>query len=135
MGVFLGLDIGTTKDAAVLVDCDQGSCAASAGVTHRAGEGDGLQNVDRHLSAVLAAVSALPETLRKQVRGIGVSTQMHGVLCRNAATGETSPLYSWQSRVDDLEALQKLPGCDKLRHGFGGATLGMLARGAVRAGR
>ena len=128
MGLFLGLDIGTTKDAAVLVDCGRGSCAASAGVTHRAGEGDGLQNVDRHLSAVLEAVSALPEALRKQVCGIGVSTQMHGVLCRNAATGETSPLYSWQSRVEDLEALRELPGCARLRHGFGGATLGMLAR-------
>jgi len=128
MSLFLGLDIGTTKDAAVLLDGETGCCVATAGVTHDAGDGSGLQSVDRHLAAIRKAVSSLPEELRKRTSGIGVSSQMHGVVCWNSRTGRTSPLYSWQSRIDDLELLQKLPGCRRLRHGFGGATLGMLAR-------
>ena len=128
MGMFLGLDIGTTKDAAVVIDGETRRCAAASSVAHDAGDGHGLQEVAKHLAAVREAVSSLPEELRSEVRGIGVSTQMHGVVCWNERTGETSPLYSWQSRVDDLESLRKLPGCGRLRHGFGGATLGMLAR-------
>ena len=128
MGLFLGLDIGTTKDAAAVIDGATAKCLAAADVTHGAGHGTGLQNVARHLEAVREAVTALPAELRRQICGIGVSTQMHGVVCWNERTMETSPLHSWQSRVDDLEALRKLPGCRRLRHGFGGATLGMLAR-------
>lgn len=127
MGLFLGLDLGTTKTAAVLMDGDSGRCVKAAAVVHDAALGNGLQDVPRHLEAVKKAVSALPEAERRRVSGIAVSCQMHGVVCWNEAE-ELSPLYSWQSRVDDLENLRRLPGCARLKHGFGGATLGMLGR-------
>ena len=128
MNLILGLDVGTTKTAAVLFDTDTLCCAACTGIVHHADEGSGRQSPARHLAAVREAVSALPADLRRTVCGIGVSTQMHGVLCWNTIPGENSPLYTWQSHTDDLEVLRKLPGCGRLRHGFGGASLGMLAR-------
>ena len=128
MNLILGMDIGTTKTAAVLFDTDTLHCAACPGIVHPADAGSGRQSPARHLAAVREAVSALPADLRRAVCGIGVSTQMHGVLCWNTIPGENSPLYTWQSHTDDLEVLRKLPGCGRLRHGFGGASLGMLAR-------
>ena len=128
MNLILGLDIGTTKTAAVLFDTNKLRCAACTGIVHHADEGSGRQSPARHLAALREAVSALPADLRRAVCGIGVSTQMHGVLCWNTVPGENSPLYTWQSQTGDLEVLRKLPGCGRLRHGFGGASLGMLAR-------
>ena len=128
MNLILGLDIGTTKDAAVLFDGDTFRCIACTGIVHHADTGSGLQDPERHLNAVRKAVNGLPKALRKGVRGIGISTQMHGVVCWNEVPGATTPLYTWQSRTDGLEQLRRLPGCGRLRHGFGGATLGMLAR-------
>ena len=128
MNLILGLDIGTTKDAAVLFDGDTFRCIACTGIVHHADEGAGRQDPERHLEAMCKAVNGLPAALRKEVRGIGISTQMHGVICWNTIPGTSTPLYTWQSRTDGLEQMLRLPGCGCLRHGFGGATLGMLAR-------
>ena len=60
MNLILGLDIGTTKTAAVLFDTDTLCCAACTGIVHHADEGSGRQSPARHLEAVREAVSALP---------------------------------------------------------------------------
>jgi len=127
MGLFLGLDLGTSKTAAVLVDGGARRCVGCSGAAHGAASGGGTQDLRRHLDAVRAVVAALPEADRRRVSGVAVSCQMHGVVLWNDS-GAVSPLYTWQSRVDDLDALCRLPGCGRLNHGFGGATLGMLGR-------
>ena len=44
MNLILGLDIGTTKTAAVLFDTDTLCCAACTGIVHHADEGSGRQS-------------------------------------------------------------------------------------------
>jgi len=133
MSVFLGIDIGTSKVAAVLVD-DTGKCLASHSIAHAASV-PGLpqeyaeQDPGILLDTAAAAVSALPESLRGGVSAIGVTGQMHGVVPLDKNGAACGNLVTWQDRRCDqpfLAALERKSG-HLLRTGYGCATLAWQA--------
>ena len=75
----LGLDIGTTKSAAVLLERKSGCPAAFASQAN--GAGTGRQSVPAILESLAEAVRGLPEEKRRRVGLIGITGQMHGVVC------------------------------------------------------
>jgi len=133
--VILGIDNGTTKAAAAVID-PGGKVLAEASVTHRADlprrEGRAEQDVRSLLDAAVQAVARLPLELRRRVAAVGVTGQMHGVLLTDEAGEAITPLITWQDRrvlagdfLDELNA--RVDGV--LRAGFGCATLAWLAAG------
>jgi sedoheptulokinase len=143
----LGIDIGTTKAAAVICAAD-GRVLAAAAREHRAGSprpgGRCEQDTAALLAAMRRAVRDLPARLRSRVCGIGVTGQMHGVLILDDAGRALTPLINWQDQRC-IESPAFLPGLTRrtghsLRTGYGGATLAWLAarralpRGAAAAG-
>lgn len=127
----LGIDLGTTKVAAVIVD-GQGKLLAVSSAAHHADLPGGVtgaeQDAQRILECAYAQIAALPATLRSQVAAVGVTGQMHSVLTV-ADDGMVSPLVTWQDRrcgADRLAQWNRHSGL-ALREGFGGATLARLA--------
>ena len=82
-------------------------------------------------------MAELPAELRAQVRAVGLTGQMHGVLLVGADGRAISPLITWQDgRCDEafLRRLHEKTG-HRLCSGFGGATLAwMRAHDALPAG-
>ena len=117
----LGIDLGTTKSAAVLYT--PGAAPVSCSRENQAGYG--TQSVEKILNSAIAAVRGLPEDLRKKVTEIGVTGQMHGVLAWSGT--EHSGLENWQSPLAQtsgtLKRITRIPGCENLASGFGFATL------------
>ena len=135
MSVTLGIDIGTSKVAAVLIDEDSKTpLAISSKSTNAEIEGKpscAEQDVSQIISVVDQCVLALPRDQREQVAAIGVTGQMHGVLLWNSGSEKTSRLVTWQDRRcnDDgfLEELQRKTRDSTIKSGFGCATLAWYA--------
>jgi sedoheptulokinase len=131
--MFLGIDIGTSKAAAVVAD-EGGRLAAAASRDHAAARpappGRAEQDPAALLEAAWAAVRDLPADLRRRVRAVGVTGQMHGVVLVDARGEAVSPLVTWQDgRCLEgvfLEDLASRTG-HALSTGFGCATLAWLA--------
>ena len=81
--VFLGVDVGTSKIAAVIAD-RQGIVHALVSADHRAQApsraGRAEQDAERLRASVLRTVQGLPSELRRRVQAVGVTGQMHGVM-------------------------------------------------------
>ena len=130
--LLLGIDIGTTKAAAVIV-ADDGTPVASASREH----GTGLpcpaaraeQDVEALLDAAADVVCELPDEARRSVRAVGVTGQMHGVVVLDAAGEPLTPLITWQDgrclEGGFLDGLNAAVG-GRLRAGYGCATLAWL---------
>ena len=119
----LGLDIGTTKSACVVRDTADDKLLFCRSLIHNASLGDGVQSVKKHREVLHELISAIPENLRKDIETIGVTGQMHGVLCWNEV--ETTELFTWQSQVEELAEIQKIDST--LQNGFGITTLASLS--------
>ncbi|MHB0939038.1 MAG: sedoheptulokinase [Armatimonadota bacterium] len=129
--MLLGLDIGTSKIAAVLVD-DAHRVRAVASQAHAARlpmpGGRAEQDSAVLEEAAWRCVCELPANLREQVQAIGLTGQMHGVLLTDAGGAAVSPLVTWQDgRCDEafLRELHEKTGY-RLSSGFGCATLAWL---------
>ena len=129
----LGIDIGTTTAAAVVVDRD-GKLLAEASVAHDADPSPrpdrAEQDVARLFDAATEAATRLPPALRRHVDAVGVTGQMHGVLLADQAGQAVSSLITWQDRrvLENgfLDQLNRRIGA-ALHAGFGCATLAYLA--------
>ena len=126
----LGIDLGTTKNAVVIVD-GNGTLLAVSAAPHKASYAVGTkgaeQNIAKTFSCLKMLIQQLPPELLHDVAAIGITGQMHSVL---VGTGETvSPLITWQDCRCGTERLQQFQTRSglKLREGFGGATLARLA--------
>lgn len=129
----LGIDIGTTKVAAVIADPSRRSILESTSLDHNAGvvnlkvPGSSEQSVEALFTAVTKAVSQLSSHARENVGAVGVTGQMHGVVLFNAEERGHSHLVTWQdARCNSgsfLSDLQSLTGERSLRSGFGVSTL------------
>src|SRR4030042_938531 len=99
--MFLGVDIGTSKVAAVIAD-GSGALAAVASADHHAGlsapAGRAEQDPEVLLNAAWRAVRELPADLRRQVRAVGLTGQMHGVQLLDSTGRSVSPLVTWQDQ-------------------------------------
>lgn len=145
--MYLGIDVGTSKVAAVIADAS-GALVVAASSPHGADlpvpAGRAEQDAAALVGAAWARVVELPADLRRRVRAVGVTGQMHGVVVLDAAGAPLGPLVTWQdgrclapgeTLLADLAARTGYT----LRSGFGGATLAWLAahgawpRGATAA--
>lgn len=147
----LGVDMGTSKIAAVLYDPVQ-ECVVhitsapvpamlapsavpakfcASGVPGEASEGaPALWDADAMLTTTAEAVRALPAALRARVGAVGASTQMHGVVVL-AEGRPATPFANWQDRACARTFLKRLRATTHrpaLAQGHGGTT---LARWAV----
>lgn len=130
---FLGIDIGTSKTAVVIID-REGKTIATVSKAHGAdilaGPGLSEQDPTRLLESVRSAVAALPAEAREGIAAVGVTGQMHGVLILDAKGEPVGPLVTWQDGrcgdPDFLEGLHSRTGM-RLRTGFGCATLAWYA--------
>lgn len=134
MSYCLGIDVGTSKIAAVIMDPVTRQVLDCAAVKTEAGiitvpAGFAEQNVEKIMQTLNTAVNALSADLRRKVTAIGVTGQMHGVMLWNDNT--TSPLYTWQdkraSKTGNLEDIRNLSGHDNLQDGYGAVTLAWMA--------
>ena len=147
--MFLGIDIGTSKVAAVIAD-DAGAvpAAGQGGLTPgrpavvslphvadlQAAPPRAEQDATALLDAAWAAVQDLPADLRRQVRAVGVTGQMHGMVLVDAHGAAYSPLITWQdgraAEAGFLDGLRSRTGY-QLSTGYGCATLAWLVRHGV----
>ncbi len=133
--MFLGIDIGTGKAAAVIVSDGRVLEAASRAYPGSTGE----QDAEALFAAAMDAVRDLPEAHRRAVMAVGITSQVHGVVCCDAAMRPLTPLINWQDRrvLRDpgfLPALEAATG-HPLAAGFGTVTLAWLDRhGGIPAG-
>jgi len=131
--LFLGIDLGTTTLSLVLYD------AASCAVIHQQtllhdsrlphAQGQSMQNAERIAELALNAISCVLDAF-PGVSAIGVTGQMHGILCLDEQGNPVSPLYTWQNQLADERI------CDEIRRktghavhpGYGHATLYALSQ-------
>ena len=131
--MYLGIDIGSSKAAAAAND-GAGATQASAARPYPT---EAVLPRRRHeqecallIEHAWAAVRALPEQVRGEVRGIGVTGQMHGVVCCDGEARPTGPLITWQDRraLEEegfLGGLREATG-HRLAPGFGSVSLAWL---------
>jgi sugar (pentulose or hexulose) kinase len=100
-GPALGLDIGTGKIAAVILD-SEGHVLAVASRPHQAATsappGHFEQDPQKLYSVARNVVRELPESFRKQVRSVGLTGQMHGVLLVDNQNQPVNLLITWQDQ-------------------------------------
>jgi xylulokinase len=106
--VYLGIDIGTSAVKAVLVDehdavVDQASAPLPVS---RPQEGWSEQNPADWWAATNAAVTALAGKLRKRVRGVGLSGQMHGATLLDASDRVLRPAILWNDGRSEAECAE-----------------------------
>lgn len=139
--LILGIDIGTSKTAALIL-AEDGQTVAVASRPHAADlpapAGYSEQDALSLLQSARAAVQELPPEARRGLRGIGVTGQMHGVLLLDRKGEPLAPLVTWQDgRCGEggfLQDLNARTGAE-LRSGFGCATLAWFcARGRLPEG-
>ena len=95
--MLLGLDVGTSSTKALLLD-ERGEAVAEAtapyAVEHPA-PGQAETDPVRWWEAVVDATRRLPSEGRKQVKGMGLSGQMHGVVLARADGTAVRPAILW----------------------------------------
>jgi sedoheptulokinase len=131
--MFLGIDIGTSKTAAAIVN-PNGVPRAISSNAHSADlpslPGFSEQDALVLLQSAWTAVRALPRDLRRSLRGVGVTGQMHGVVILDPGGEPLTPLITWRDgRCNGgtfLQNLNERTGA-QLRTGYGCATLAWFA--------
>ena len=134
--LFLGIDIGTTTLSFLLLSAHSGEVAYSMTLVNDSNlpdfPGQGMQDAQHIADLVLGAVASLHDAF-PGITAIGVTGQMHGVLCLSKHAEPISPLYTWQNQLADsalCEEIAQKTGC-VVHPGYGHATLYALARGGA----
>ncbi len=134
MSVTLGLDLGTSKVAAAVVDADQRRTLDAAAILHNAAIAGAADRAEQDVAALLTAadqaVQALHAEYRSRVAAVGLTGQMHGVVLWDLEDQAASPLVTWQDQrclaAGFLDRLRQDLGRQELHNGFGWATLAWL---------
>jgi xylulokinase len=106
--VYLGIDIGTSSVKAVLVDED-GAISAQPSAALALSRPQPLfseQDPEAWWLAVVRVVSMLPAPLRRRVRAIGLTGQMHGATVLDAADRPLRPAILWNDGRSALECAE-----------------------------
>jgi len=116
--MYMGIDIGTSAVKAVVID-DSGAVADQATAPLSVSRPQPLwseQNPADWWSATNIAVGDLQPTLRKAVRAIGLSGQMHGLVLLDAAGEVVRPALIWcdQRTEDEARAITERVGAKRL---------------------
>lgn len=129
----LGIDIGTTKTAAVLYDSAAPEMCRAVSEAHRAAlstaPGLSEQDAEKMYAAVLRLLAEFPPSELARIEAIGLTGQMHSVVLWSDS--EVSPIVTWQDKrasisghLEEFRARSGRPLAD----GFGAVTLAELAR-------
>ncbi|MEN9845724.1 MAG: hypothetical protein RIS36_871 [Pseudomonadota bacterium] len=128
----LGIDIGTSKVAAVIVS-QSGQIIAASSVPSHADTERGATRSEQRVTAILDAVDravlALPSSSREEVTAIGLTGQMHGVVCMSG--NDFSPLITWEDgrcAPEEFSNYLMSKNITGLKTGFGCATLAWFAK-------
>ncbi len=100
--MFLGIDIGTTSLSAQVIAAEDGRCIHTYSFAHHAGisvpgapdafAADAAQLTERALALVASLTDTYPG-----IASIGMTGQMHGIVCLDSQGNILSPLYTWQN--------------------------------------
>ena len=131
--LLLGIDIGTTTLSLLLVSAHSGEVVYSMTLVNDSrfpgAAGQEMQDAQHIASLVLSAVDSLYETFPR-IAAIGVTGQMHGVVCLDEDANPVSPLYTWQNQLAGSALCEEI--CQRTGYrvhpGYGHATLYALAR-------
>ncbi len=133
--MYLGIDIGTSKTAAVITDGGQRLLASHSGPSSakaKSSAGRSEQSSLILLDSAMSAVRRLPSSLRKKVKAVGVTGQMHGVVVLDGNGDPVSNLINWQDQrcLEDKDFLPWLNDRTgfRLSTGFGSATLSWMVK-------
>jgi sedoheptulokinase len=135
MTVVLGVDIGTSKVAAVVLDSESGELLASANQGTNAELSLEPPFIEQDSSLILncagECILDLPLGIRSKVQTIGVTGQMHGMLLWKRGEAQPGNLVTWQDGrclLDGfLDSLQSRTDDNQIKSGYGCATLAWLA--------
>jgi len=115
MSLFIGIDSGTQSTKAIVLDLEQRKTIARAQAPHHLIEGLPPGHMEQHpqdwcaaLNSVITAVVAKIGARRaKQVRGIGISGQQHGLVVLDGAGQPIRPAKLWcdTSTIKECELL------------------------------
>ena len=119
MAILIGVDLGTTKITSLALENETGSILALASTANDANitsssdraRGRSEWQADRILAAAchcLADVSSQLGSRVRDVAGLGITGQQHGMLLVDSSLHPISPLINWQDR----RALEPMPGSD-----------------------
>jgi len=106
--MFLGIDLGTSSVKAVVLD-ENDRIAAQASAPLGVQRPQPLwseQNPEEWWHASVEAVRALPAEIRKSVRGIGLSGQMHGAVLLDAKDQVLRPAILWNDGRCEAECAE-----------------------------
>jgi len=113
----LGVDVGTTKIALLLLDIDSGKMVAahdivnSSEMTDEKGKGRGWSewDADQAVELTFKAISEVTsQTGLMKIKGVGVTGQMHGMVLVSRDQRPLSPFIGWQ----DQRCNEKVSGTD-----------------------
>jgi sedoheptulokinase len=129
--ISLGIDIGTTKVAMVIVDVESNSIIAQEsqvfGGIKSDFDGTSEEAVETILNKLDLCAKRFERELMQSVESIGVTGQMHGIVLRNSKKGYVSNLVTWQDqrclKNDFIEQLRDQVGDQRLFTGYGLATM------------
>jgi len=135
MSLALGIDIGTSKVAAAIVDVESRTTKDAVALLHNADldlqAGHSEQSVADLFETLARVVGDLHADLRAQVAAVGVTGQMHGVVLWEPMAWACTNLVGWQDRrcleQGFLDKLRIELSDQTLHTGFGWATLAWLA--------
>ena len=134
--LLLGIDLGTTKVASVLVDTERGEIVKVASHAHNAdletpNPWEHIQEPERILTAARSHLSGAREAAGgRAINGLTITGQMHGILYLDASGSPVSPLFTWldargaRTAPDGksyAEALEGVTG-HQVAPGYGSAT-------------
>lgn len=101
--LLLGIDIGTTSLAAQVISADSGDCIRTYSIRHNAAitlpdypdafAADAERLIELAVSLAQSAVQSYPT-----IAAIGLTGQMHGIVCIDETGEILSPLYTWQNQ-------------------------------------
>ena len=119
----IGIDLGTTTISAVVLDTAADQVTESRTIPNDAGirtanEWERLQDAERILRIAEDLLEELL-ALHPDVRAIGITGQMHGIVYLNEAGDVISPLYTWQDGRGNLPACSRGTLAEEIRERTG----------------
>jgi len=104
--MYLGLDLGTSGLKALVIDGEQNVVAqASAALeVSRPRSGWSEQDPAHWIDACKSVLRALPATVKREVKAIGLSGQMHGAVMLDASDTPLGPCILWNDTRSAVQA-------------------------------
>lgn len=101
----LGLDIGTTTISWSVLEKSTGKQVEASNTPNDSVVASGVQDPERILALCIGVVASVQQRY-KDLRSIGITGQMHGIVILDKVGNSLSPLYTWQYPADSKHCSQ-----------------------------